>query len=633
MFKSKMNNKFGFLIILFIIISVVYSCPVITNDDEDNGNKTKQKNNKERSFYYYNKDSISFFDADGDSLSKSLYESWKTSYVTDDGASGYLRVVDFEKSGATVSEGMGYGMLLAVYFNDKDTFDDLFEYVKLYLNENGLMKWQINSSGIPQDNGAATDADVDIALSLIFADKIWGNYKADALAMLSSIIRHEIEDDGLLKPGDSWGETYPYNPSYITPAWYKVFKLYTGDLFWDRVLDRNYDFLSCAQHPVTGLFPDWCNVDGSMYPSKGYNYSYDACRVPWRLIADYLWFRDNRALDLLKKMGVFIENTGIHNLKSGYSLDGTSTVSYIDSAFSGPFACVSMISDFNWEFQVKMYDLMKRTSAINYYNSTLKTLCSLIVSGNFPCLIFDSLPVFNTDMPPYVVNETNEFGKLFGSGMGIDPAVDVLKRPDFIVWDDDYDVSYHDDYDGVKYITLFLKESATVYSLILDNLNESNTPSPYNRLYRLRILAVKNDGSSEYVYDNNGLGEIGYGYNICIPFIKPVNAKALRIELTDSRYRCHVRMNAVNKVDFPPEIKNISHTAAGSTYNINIDVDNIDDPATTSVYQKSGDPVLINKTNEKKYYFDLTVSGEYIFEVRANDGTTTISEDYTIIVP
>ena len=56
----------------------------------------------------------------------------KTDIVTGDGAGGFLRVRRPNSSGAvvnsTVSEGIAYGMLLAVYADDQPTFDKLWRY-------------------------------------------------------------------------------------------------------------------------------------------------------------------------------------------------------------------------------------------------------------------------------------------------------------------------------------------------------------------------------------------------------------------------------------------------------------------------------------------------------------------------
>ena len=48
---------------------------------------------------------------------------------------------------STVSEGIGYGMLIAVYMGDQMLFDNLWKYEQLHLDSNGLMNWSVDASG------------------------------------------------------------------------------------------------------------------------------------------------------------------------------------------------------------------------------------------------------------------------------------------------------------------------------------------------------------------------------------------------------------------------------------------------------------------------------------------------------
>jgi hypothetical protein len=83
---------------------------------------------------------------------RAAYEWWKKDTVTADGAGGHLRVKRTPTDGgtppaaSTVSEGIGYGMLIAVYMNDQPLFDELWKYEQLWLNKNGLMDWNIDAA-------------------------------------------------------------------------------------------------------------------------------------------------------------------------------------------------------------------------------------------------------------------------------------------------------------------------------------------------------------------------------------------------------------------------------------------------------------------------------------------------------
>src|SRR6187431_1082230 len=59
------------------------------------------------------------------------YNTWKTTYVV---ACGSNFRVKFDNTSQTVSEGIGYGMLLAAYAADKALFDGLWGYYKANAN-------------------------------------------------------------------------------------------------------------------------------------------------------------------------------------------------------------------------------------------------------------------------------------------------------------------------------------------------------------------------------------------------------------------------------------------------------------------------------------------------------------------
>jgi len=101
------------------------------------------------SYRYGLKSALSISDA---SLYTYQYVPWKAKYVTTDGAGGYQRVKrDAASFGDTVSEGIAYGMLISLYFDDMDTFRDLYDYALLHLVDPGqgqyLMHWKVNCVG------------------------------------------------------------------------------------------------------------------------------------------------------------------------------------------------------------------------------------------------------------------------------------------------------------------------------------------------------------------------------------------------------------------------------------------------------------------------------------------------------
>jgi hypothetical protein len=79
---------------------------------------------------------------------KSEYDDWKSHYVSYEN-DGTIRIKrDAATQYDTVSEGIGYGMLLAVYFNDRKLFNGLWEYAKKHFcSITKLMHWKVLADG------------------------------------------------------------------------------------------------------------------------------------------------------------------------------------------------------------------------------------------------------------------------------------------------------------------------------------------------------------------------------------------------------------------------------------------------------------------------------------------------------
>ncbi|MBP7793161.1 MAG: hypothetical protein KA120_08905, partial [Candidatus Goldbacteria bacterium] len=151
------------------------------------------------------------------------FNTWKSRYVVN--ADTGQRVISPEPiqgtANRTVSEGMGYGMLMAVYFGDQTLFNNLWAFkVKRTADAGkttGLMPWITDGSGIIDPNSAA-DADFDIAFALLMAHYQWGsggtyNYQSLATTEIARCRQYDINAGTYsVRPGDAWND-WGY-PSY-----------------------------------------------------------------------------------------------------------------------------------------------------------------------------------------------------------------------------------------------------------------------------------------------------------------------------------------------------------------------------------------------------------------------------------
>lgn len=222
-----------------------------------------------------------------------------------------------ETPGDAVSEGVGYGMLLALYQDDQDTFDKLLDGAEKTMWNGEFYDWRVNEFGQRTATGAATDAEQDIAFALLKASEKqnWIQkpfYKERALQILRVLWEKGI-DQGVLRPGYYWGGLSLMNPGYFSPAWYREFARHDLTHNWMSVVDKSYEMIQKSHGYEKGLIPDWMDNQGDRVYDLGYNaygggtFMYkDAIRVFWRVGMDALWNNEERALSFMKKAYLFL---------------------------------------------------------------------------------------------------------------------------------------------------------------------------------------------------------------------------------------------------------------------------------------------------------------------------------------
>jgi endo-1,4-beta-D-glucanase Y len=255
------------------------------------------------------------------------WQSYRRQFITPGG-----RVVIPERSGESISEGQAYALLRAVWAGDRDTCQRVYAWTWMHLSRragprDALLAWRWgpgkNGAGQVLDGNTATDGDLDYALALILAGaRGWRpgpglpDYVEEARRVLEGILTLETvslpSGELLLTPGNWHEKRPPYlvNPSYFSPAAYRVFGKIQPQPAWLRLRDSTYALLArlvqgLGPQKGVGLFPDWCQVDDQGYPSpapgRDTHFGWEAVRLPWRLALDSLWFQEERATHLLKQ--------------------------------------------------------------------------------------------------------------------------------------------------------------------------------------------------------------------------------------------------------------------------------------------------------------------------------------------
>ena len=349
--------------------------------------------------------------ADGKLLA-TAYAQWKSTFVVSD--SGGYKIIRPENGNDTVSEGIGYGMMIAVYMNDKSLFDGLYTYWKAHAapNTGGLMTWCIpgGSNTCSASGGTATDADEDAAFAMLMASRQWsgGSYASDATTLMHGVLAADMSGS-YIKAGSNYSNTQITNPSYFAPAFYRAFAAAdtSNASAWNNLASGAYTLLNAiSSSSSNGLVPAWCTGGScSGAASNGGSndtiYQYDSHRVPWRIGMDYCWNGTSAAKTYLDKISGFFSGkgaNGVGRIYDLYNLNGmeasgaaVNSASIIGTAASGAMSNSSYSTFMNDGYQL-VFDLLNRAklnddgvnkSAYSYFNATVGMLTLLTMSGNF----------------------------------------------------------------------------------------------------------------------------------------------------------------------------------------------------------------------------------------------------------
>jgi hypothetical protein len=250
--------------------------------------------------------------------------------------------------------------------------------------------------------------------------------------MMAAIRRQEVNPQThIVMESNTCGphsrDFFDMRSSDFMPDHVRAFRQATGDAVWDSVLDNNYrvfHYLQNTYSPEAGLVPDFikqirmknlsADIEGRTGPTampsasktdsvsavpaqphyleSKYDgvYNFNACRVPWRVAADYLTSGDPRAADFLKPVNRWIRNTTDNNpdnISAGYNLAGQDLPgrNYEALCFIAPFAVSAMISQDNQPWLNKVWDYLVhfRMKDFDYYDNSIKMITMIILSGNY----------------------------------------------------------------------------------------------------------------------------------------------------------------------------------------------------------------------------------------------------------
>ena len=309
------------------------------------------------------------------------------------------------------SEGMSYGMMIAVQMDKQEEFDRLWTWAKTYMYQKdgpyqGYYAWHCKPSGEQIHGNPASDGEEWFAMALLLASGRWGNdtgryhYRAEAQAILDIMLhKHEQKSDLATDMFDATTKQVVFvptigvnssftNPSYHLPAYYELWARWAlrDNEFWKEAAQASREFFKKAAHPQTGLMPDYAGFDGTPTGGEHEDFRFDAFRTASNVAVDYAWFAaDPWQVEQSNRQLEFFYGQGIDSYANQYTLDGQplSTDRSTGLIAMNAVAALAATTDKAPEFVQALWDARIPSGKWRYYDGLLYTLALLHVSGNF----------------------------------------------------------------------------------------------------------------------------------------------------------------------------------------------------------------------------------------------------------
>jgi len=374
-----------------------------------------------------------------DAIYKEVFEGPNKVYFEVGDSLGYMSDV---KNFDARTEGMSYGMMIAVQLDKKDVFDRLWRWSKKYMQyQDGPMKgyfaWSLTTDGEIRGAGPASDGELYFITSLIFASNRWGNDTGiNYLAEAQNILNCAFEKDGsegihnfidvekhlINFTADGGGYLYT-DPSYHLPAFYEVWARWADDGradFYRECAKASREYLHNSINPETGLNPDTNGFDGKEYnrfanmpnipnmpffrPMKP-SFRFDSWRVPMNIALDYSWACADKEwqTNYANTIQDFFYSKGIDTFVDQYCVDGSDVDFYMGAgmgqyATRSPHHSVGLVAttaaatlatdhEISAEFVQRLWDSKNEPYEDGYfdayYDGLLRLFAFMHLSGNY----------------------------------------------------------------------------------------------------------------------------------------------------------------------------------------------------------------------------------------------------------
>ena len=315
-------------------------------------------------------------------------------------------------NGDVRTEGMSYGMMIAVQLDKQAEFNRLWKWAKIYMYQSdgpyqGYFAWHCTADGKKLDPNPASDGEEWFVTALLFASARWGdgegifNYQAQAQEILQTMLHKEDQKNDLAASMFNMetkqvvfvpmvGRVSSFtDPSYHLPAYYEIWSRAAqhDNEFWMQAAQTSRAYFKKASNPQTGLMPDYANFDGTPYGSDDHkDFRFDAWRTLSNVAVDHAWFAtDPWQVEQSNRVLEFLASQGMDSYPNQFALDGTPLSSDHSTGLVSMAAVAALASDpeKGKPFVQGLWDSQIPSGKWRYYDGMLYMLGLLHVSGNF----------------------------------------------------------------------------------------------------------------------------------------------------------------------------------------------------------------------------------------------------------
>jgi oligosaccharide reducing-end xylanase len=320
------------------------------------------------------------------------------------------------------TEGMSYGMMIAVQLDKKAEYDALWNWTKTYMYigdpnhpSYGYFSWSCKTDGFPNEETAAPDGEEYVVMALYFAAARWGNgkgiynYKSQADELLTAMRHREVKTGptkfGPRTVGNEVDEASKMirfvpvtnrgdftDPSYHLPAFYELWARWGPPAdrpFWAEAADVSRAFFVKTTNPQTALAPVYANFDGTPHATRFKQsaiFGYDSWRTASNWSVDWSWWRKApQEQELSNRIQAFFLSQGLSMYGDVYTLDGKPLQDHHSTGLVATNAVASLAATnpSAKDFVQALWDGPVPAGQLRYYDGMLYLLSMLHCTGRF----------------------------------------------------------------------------------------------------------------------------------------------------------------------------------------------------------------------------------------------------------